>query len=62
MTTRIGVDFRISAGYPRPAEGGTHSRIRHPDKRRLRAGRYRVLYNVNGATVTVVVIRAGRLE
>ncbi|MCI0687766.1 MAG: hypothetical protein L0Y54_11085 [Sporichthyaceae bacterium] len=28
--------------------------------RRLRSGRYRVLYDVNDSTVTVVVIHAGR--
>lgn len=32
-----------------------------PDVRRLHVGRYRVLYDVNDTTVTVVVIHAGRL-
>jgi mRNA interferase RelE/StbE len=48
----------LLADDPRPsgtAEYGT------PDKRRLRTGRYRLLYNVSDATVTVVVIHAGRL-
>ncbi|WP_433023223.1 type II toxin-antitoxin system RelE/ParE family toxin [Kribbella sp. CA-294648] len=47
------------ADDPRPegtAEYGT------PDRRRLRSGRYRVLYDVNDNTVTVVVIHAGRID
>lgn len=47
----------LLADTPRPdgtAEYGT------PDRRRLRSGRYRVLYDVDGNTVTVVVIHAGR--
>ena len=32
-----------------------------PDVRRMSIGRYRVLYDVNDTTVTVVVIHAGRL-
>ncbi|MFD3406987.1 type II toxin-antitoxin system RelE/ParE family toxin [Kribbella sp. NPDC058693] len=47
----------LLADDPRPAgtaEYGT------PDRRRLRSGRYRVLYDVNDSTVTVVVIHAGR--
>lgn len=32
-----------------------------PDRRRLRSGRYRVLYDVHDQQVTVVVIHAGRL-
>lgn len=47
----------LLAGDPRPegtAEYGT------PDRRRLRSGRYRVLYDVDDNTVTVVMIHAGR--
>ncbi len=48
----------LLANDPRPtgtAEYGS------PDVRRLHVGRYRVLYDVSDATVTVVVIHAGRL-
>lgn len=48
----------LLAHDPRPpgtTEYGT------PDRRRLRSGRYRVLYDVDDTTVTVVVIHAGRL-
>ncbi|WP_020386799.1 type II toxin-antitoxin system RelE family toxin [Kribbella catacumbae] len=47
----------LLADDPRPegtAEYGT------PDRRRMRSGRYRVLYDVNDKTVTVIVIHAGR--
>ncbi|GAA0948547.1 hypothetical protein GCM10009554_46250 [Kribbella koreensis] len=47
----------LLADEPRP-EGTTGYRT--PDRRRLRSGRYRVLYDVNDNTVTVVVIHAGR--
>jgi mRNA interferase RelE/StbE len=46
------------AEEPRPeatAEYGS------PDVRRMHVGRYRVLYDVNDTTVTVVVIHAGRI-
>ena len=48
----------LLADEPRPegtAEYGS------PDVRRLHVGRYRVLYDVDDATVTMVVIHAGRL-
>ena len=47
----------LLADEPRPegtAEYGS------PDVRRMHVGRYRVLYDVNDTTVTVVVIHAGR--
>lgn len=47
----------LLAAEPRPdgtAEYGS------PDVRRMHVGRYRVLYDVNDMTVTVVVIHAGR--
>ena len=47
----------LLADEPRP-EGTTEYGT--PDRRRLRSGRYRVLYDVNDNTVTVVVIHAGR--
>jgi mRNA interferase RelE/StbE len=49
----------LLAGDPRPvgtAEYGS------PDIRRLRAGRFRVLYNVSDEAVTVVVIHAGQVS
>nr|WP_202888816.1 type II toxin-antitoxin system RelE/ParE family toxin [Kribbella solani] len=42
---------------PRPADTVAYGT---PDRRRLRSGRYRVLYNVDDNRVTVVVIHAGR--
>jgi mRNA interferase RelE/StbE len=48
----------LLADEPRPvgtAEYGS------PDVRRLHVGRYRVLYDIDEMTVTVVVIHAGRL-
>jgi mRNA interferase RelE/StbE len=48
----------LLADEPRPvgtAEYGS------PDVRRLHVGRYRVLYDIDDTTVTVVVIHAGRL-
>jgi mRNA interferase RelE/StbE len=48
----------LLADEPRPegtAEYGS------PDMRRMHVGRYRILYDVNDTTVTVVVIHAGRL-
>lgn len=48
----------LLADEPRPdgtAEYGS------PDVRRLHVGRYRVLYDIDDSTVTVVVIHAGRL-
>lgn len=48
----------LLAGQPRP-QGMTPSGS--PDPRRMNAGRYRVLYEITDATVTIVVIRIGRL-
>ncbi|MEU4602472.1 type II toxin-antitoxin system RelE/ParE family toxin [Kribbella sp. NPDC023972] len=48
----------LLADDPRPV--GT-TEYGSPDLRRLHVGRYRVLYDVNDAIVTVVVIHAGRL-
>ncbi|WP_420082798.1 type II toxin-antitoxin system RelE family toxin (plasmid) [Streptomyces sp. JL4002] len=48
----------LLADEPRPqgtAEYGS------PDLRRMHVGRYRVLYEITDATVTVVVIHVGRL-
>ncbi|MFD3937795.1 type II toxin-antitoxin system RelE/ParE family toxin [Streptomyces sp. NPDC058611] len=48
----------LLADEPRPqgtAEYGS------PDLRRMHVGRYRVLYEVTDATVTIVVIHVGRL-
>jgi mRNA interferase RelE/StbE len=48
----------LLADEPRPE--GT-SEYGSPDMRRMHVGRYRILYDVNDTTVTVVVIHAGRL-
>ncbi|MFD9337491.1 type II toxin-antitoxin system RelE/ParE family toxin [Streptomyces sp. NPDC060028] len=48
----------LLADQPRPqgtAEYGS------PDLRRMHVGRYRVLYEITDATVTIVVIHVGRL-
>ncbi|MFI9297548.1 type II toxin-antitoxin system RelE/ParE family toxin [Streptomyces gardneri] len=48
----------LLADHPRPdgsAEYGS------PDLRRLHVGRYRVLYEITEATVTIVVIHVGRI-
>jgi mRNA interferase RelE/StbE len=60
---KIGLEQPLStvdllADEPRPA--GT-TEYGSPDLRRLHVGRYRVLYDVNDAIVTVVVIHAGRI-
>jgi mRNA interferase RelE/StbE len=47
----------LLAADPRPA--GT-TEYGSPDIRRLQAGRYRVLYDIDDTTVVVVVIHAGR--
>ncbi|MDJ1137489.1 type II toxin-antitoxin system RelE family toxin [Streptomyces iconiensis] len=48
----------LLADDPRP-EGTTPYGSR--DLRRMHVGRYRVLYEINGATVTVVIIHIGRI-
>jgi mRNA interferase RelE/StbE len=48
----------LLAEEPRPV--GT-TEYGSPDVRRLHVGRYRVLYDIDDTTVTVVVIHAGRL-
>lgn len=48
----------LLADQPRPdgtAEYGS------PDLRRMHVGRYRVLYEITEATVTIVIIHVGRL-
>ena len=48
----------LLADQPRPA--GT-SEYGSPDIRRMHVGRYRVMYEITEATVTIVVINIGRL-
>ncbi|KAA0921362.1 type II toxin-antitoxin system RelE family toxin [Streptomyces apricus] len=48
----------LLADQPRP-EGSTA--YGSPDLRRMHVGRYRVLYKITEATVTIVVIHIGRL-
>ncbi|MFD7628995.1 type II toxin-antitoxin system RelE/ParE family toxin [Streptomyces sp. NPDC059851] len=48
----------LLADQPRP-EGTTP--YGSPDLRRMHVGRYRVLYKITEATVTIVVIHVGRL-
>ncbi|QDY79177.1 type II toxin-antitoxin system RelE family toxin [Streptomyces qinzhouensis] len=48
----------LLAGQPRPE--GTQE-YGSPDLRRMHVGRYRVLYEITDATVTIVVIHLGRL-
>lgn len=48
----------LLADQPRP-EGSTP--YGSPDLRRMHVGRYRVLYEIAEATVTIVVIHVGRL-
>ncbi|MFI6416086.1 type II toxin-antitoxin system RelE/ParE family toxin [Streptomyces sp. NPDC050842] len=36
-------------------------RVRLPDLRRMPVGRYRVLYEITEATITIVVIHVGRI-
>lgn len=47
------------ADEPRPAGSVAYD---SPDLRRLRAGRYRVLYEITESTVTIVVLQVGRRE
>lgn len=48
----------LLADQPRP-EGSTP--YGSPDLRRMHVGRYRVMYEISEATVTIVVIHVGRL-
>ncbi|MGW6459758.1 type II toxin-antitoxin system RelE family toxin [Streptomyces sp. NPDC055078] len=47
----------LLADRPRPEGSAEYG---SPDLRRMHAGRYRVLYEIADATVTVVVIHIGR--
>lgn len=49
----------LLADDPRPAGTAEYG---SPDRRRLRVGRYRVLYDVDDGSVTVIVIHAGRVS
>ncbi|WP_327241083.1 type II toxin-antitoxin system RelE family toxin [Streptomyces sp. NBC_01320] len=46
------------AEHPRPAGTAEYG---SPDLRRMQVGRYRVLYEITEATVTIAVIHVGRL-
>ncbi|MBT2457144.1 type II toxin-antitoxin system RelE/ParE family toxin [Streptomyces sp. ISL-86] len=48
----------LLADQPRP-EGSTP--YGSPDLRRMHVGRYRVMYKITEATITIVVIHVGRL-
>ncbi|MFJ7159790.1 type II toxin-antitoxin system RelE/ParE family toxin [Streptomyces sp. NPDC101118] len=48
----------LLADQPRPDGTIPHG---SPDLRRMHVGRYRVLYDITEATVTIVVIHVGRL-
>lgn len=48
----------LLADEPRPSGSAEYG---SPDVRRLHVGRYRILYDIDDTTVTVVVIHAGRL-
>ncbi|MFI1286488.1 type II toxin-antitoxin system RelE/ParE family toxin [Streptomyces sp. NPDC020858] len=48
----------LLADQPRP-EGSTP--YGSPDLRRMHVGRYRVMYEITEATITIVVIHVGRL-
>ena len=48
----------LLAEQPRPAGSAEYG---SPDLRRMHVGRYRVLYEITDATVTIVVIHVGRL-
>lgn len=47
----------LLADQPRPPGTATYG---SPDLRRMHVGRYRVLYEITDATVTIVVIHIGR--
>ncbi|MFF7727373.1 type II toxin-antitoxin system RelE/ParE family toxin [Streptomyces sp. NPDC008001] len=48
----------LLADDPRPAGSVEYG---SPDLRRIHAGRYRVLYEISGTSVTVVIIHVGRI-
>ncbi|MFI7096735.1 type II toxin-antitoxin system RelE/ParE family toxin [Streptomyces lydicus] len=48
----------LLADQPRPAGTAEYG---SPDLRRMHVGRYRVLYEIKEATVTIVIIHVGRL-
>ncbi|MCG6499601.1 type II toxin-antitoxin system RelE/ParE family toxin [Kitasatospora sp. A2-31] len=48
----------LLADSPRPAGTAEYG---SPDLRRMHIGRYRVLYEITGTTVTIVVIHLGRI-
>ncbi|MEV7181024.1 type II toxin-antitoxin system RelE/ParE family toxin [Kitasatospora sp. NPDC093679] len=48
----------LLADNPRPAGTAEYG---SPDLRRLHVGRYRVLYEITDATVTIVVLNVGRI-
>lgn len=48
----------LLADQPRPAGTAEYG---SPDIRRMHVGRYRVLYEIFDATVTIVIIHLGRL-
>lgn len=50
--------FLLLSRDPRPAD--SHPLAGHPNLRRLDQGEYRILYNVNDATGTVTIRRAGK--
>ncbi|CAM5688338.1 MULTISPECIES: type II toxin-antitoxin system RelE family toxin [Streptomyces] len=48
----------LLAAQPRPTGSAEYG---SPDLRRIHVGRYRVLYEITEATITIVVIHIGRL-
>ncbi|MFI0257513.1 type II toxin-antitoxin system RelE/ParE family toxin [Streptomyces sp. NPDC017056] len=48
----------LLAAQPRPAGTAEYG---SPDLRRMHVGRYRVLYEVTEAAITIVIIQLGRL-
>ncbi|MGW7549744.1 type II toxin-antitoxin system RelE family toxin [Streptomyces rimosus] len=48
----------LLAAQPRPTGSAEYG---SPDLRRMHVGRYRVLYEITEATITIVVIHIGRL-
>lgn len=48
----------LLATQPRPAGSAAYG---SPDLRRMHVGRYRMLYEITDATVTIMIIHIGRL-
>ncbi|MFE4592900.1 type II toxin-antitoxin system RelE family toxin [Streptomyces laurentii] len=48
----------LLADHPRPEGSAEYG---SPDLRRMHVGRYRILYEITDATVTIVVILLGRI-